>query len=78
MPINAAVQKSLSEDISDAQLAQRVAAGDHIAFEALMRRHNRMLYRTARAILRDDAEAEDALTCIPARLHVNRQLSWRG
>jgi RNA polymerase sigma-70 factor (ECF subfamily) len=29
--------------------------------EALMRRHNRTLYRTARAILRDDAEAEDAV-----------------
>ena len=26
-----------------------------------MRKHNRMLYRTARAILRNDAEAEDAL-----------------
>ena len=26
-----------------------------------MRQHNRMLFRTARAILRDDAEAEDAL-----------------
>jgi len=26
-----------------------------------MRKHNRMLFRTARAILRDDAEAEDAL-----------------
>jgi RNA polymerase sigma-70 factor (ECF subfamily) len=31
------------------------------AFEALMRQHNRMLFRTARAILRDDAEAEEAL-----------------
>ena len=31
------------------------------ALEALMRLHNRMLYRTARAILRDDAEAEDAV-----------------
>jgi RNA polymerase sigma-70 factor (ECF subfamily) len=31
------------------------------ALEALMRRHNRTLYRTARAILRDDAEAEDAV-----------------
>jgi len=30
-------------------------------FEALMRQHNRMLFRTARAILHDDAEAEDAL-----------------
>jgi RNA polymerase sigma-70 factor (ECF subfamily) len=48
-------------DAPDAELAQRVGAGDTAAFEALMRRHNRMLFRTARAILRDDAEAEDAL-----------------
>jgi RNA polymerase sigma-70 factor (ECF subfamily) len=34
---------------------------DSAEFEALMRRHNRMLFRTARAILHDDAEAEDAL-----------------
>jgi RNA polymerase sigma-70 factor (ECF subfamily) len=45
----------------DAELASRVAAGEAAAFEALMRRHNRALFRTARAILRDDAEAEDAL-----------------
>jgi RNA polymerase sigma-70 factor, ECF subfamily len=31
------------------------------AFARLMRRHNRSLFRTARAILRDDAAAEDAL-----------------
>jgi RNA polymerase sigma-70 factor (ECF subfamily) len=61
MPVSAAVQKSLSMDIPDAELAGRIASGDHIAFEVLMRRYNRMLYRTARAILRDDAEAEDAL-----------------
>jgi RNA polymerase sigma-70 factor (ECF subfamily) len=34
---------------------------DARAFEQIMREHNRMLFRTARAILRDDAEAEDAL-----------------
>ena len=45
----------------DAELAVRVAAGEPAAFEVLMRRHNRALFRTARAILRDDAEAEDAL-----------------
>src|SRR3954462_8854194 len=38
--------------------AHSTAAAD---FEALMRRHNRMLFRTARAILGDDGEAEDAL-----------------
>lgn len=48
-------------DTPDEELARRVAKGDPAAFEALMRRHNRTMFRTARAILRDDAEAEDAL-----------------
>jgi RNA polymerase sigma-70 factor (ECF subfamily) len=43
----------------DVQLASMVAAGDPGAFEVLMRRHNGALYRTARSIVRDDAEAED-------------------
>ena len=46
---------------SDAVLIGQVLAGDVGAFERLMRRHNRLLYRTARAILKDDAEAEDAV-----------------
>jgi len=45
----------------DGELAQRVAGGDMRAFEALMRRHNRTLFRTSRAILGDDADAEEAL-----------------
>ena len=48
-------------DTPDEELARRVAKGDPAAFEALMRRHNRTMFRTARAILHDDAEAEDAL-----------------
>jgi RNA polymerase sigma-70 factor, ECF subfamily len=50
-----------ADPAGDAGLARRIAAGDRLAFEALMRRYNRTLFRTARAILRDDAEAEDAL-----------------
>ena len=46
---------------ADPELIERVRAGDAAAMEALMRRHNRILYRTARAILRDDAEAEEAV-----------------
>jgi RNA polymerase sigma-70 factor (ECF subfamily) len=61
MPTSAAALQILSSGLSDLELAQRIATGDEIAFEALMRRYNRPLYRTARAILRDDAEAEDAL-----------------
>jgi RNA polymerase sigma-70 factor (ECF subfamily) len=45
----------------EAGLAARVGRGDHGAFEALMRKYNGRLFRVARAILRDDAEAEDAL-----------------
>ena len=48
-------------DASDAELAARAARGDQGAFERIMRRHNRTLFRTARAILRDDGDAEDAL-----------------
>jgi len=50
-----------SEHASDADLAIRVANGDAPAFEAIMRRHNRLLYRTARSILRNDDDTEDAL-----------------
>jgi len=50
-----------SNEGEDRDLASRVASGDRQAFEGLMRLHNRRLYRLARATLRDDAEAEDAL-----------------
>lgn len=49
------------EGLADAELVAAVRASNPRAMEALMRRHNRTLYRTARAILRDDAEAEDAV-----------------
>jgi len=52
---------SPSVDPSDLDVSKRVAAGDEAAFEALMRKNNRTLFRVARAILKDDAEAEDAL-----------------
>ena len=45
----------------DAELARRIGARDERAFETVMRAHNRMLYRLARSILKDDAEAEDAV-----------------
>ena len=47
--------------LDDAALVAAAADGDPQAFEGLMRPHNRLLFRTARSILKDDAEAEDAL-----------------
>jgi RNA polymerase sigma factor (sigma-70 family) len=56
------ISQALSDSpADDAELVRRVAGGDHRAFEAVMRRHNRMLYRIGRSILKDDAEAEDAV-----------------
>jgi RNA polymerase sigma factor (sigma-70 family) len=45
----------------DMAIARRVGDGDRSAFELLMRRNNRRLYRLARATMRNDGEAEDAL-----------------
>ena len=54
-------RSSLATPASDSELVTRVAAGDAAAFTTLMRRHNRQLFRTARSILKCDAEAEDAV-----------------
>ncbi len=51
----------LDPKMPDAELARRVGAGEEAALRLLMRRHNQTLFRTARAILREDAEAEDAV-----------------
>lgn len=47
--------------LSDEQVVERVLAGDISLFEILMRRYNQRLFRVARGILTDDAEAEDVM-----------------
>lgn len=58
----------------DPALTQRAVGGERAAFEQVMRRYNRRLYRLARATLRDDAEAEDALqeAYLAAFRHIDR------
>jgi len=46
-------------DITDAELARLAAQGDGAAFKMIMRRHNQLLFRTARGIVGSDEEAED-------------------
>jgi RNA polymerase sigma-70 factor (ECF subfamily) len=46
---------------SDAELVARVRSGDRLGFELIMRRHNRRLFRLARSLIKDTAEAEDVL-----------------
>lgn len=67
----------LPDKLSDEQIARRIVAGDRDAFAALMQRHNRTLFRAARSILKDDAEAEDAVQ--EAYLHAYRAMgSFQG
>ena len=54
-------------ELDDTDIIARVLGGDHAAFEVLVRRYNQRLYRAARAITRNDPDAEDVL-----------QQSWLG
>jgi RNA polymerase sigma-70 factor, ECF subfamily len=47
--------------MTDSEIVAAILAGDTRAFERLISRHEPMLFRTARAILRNDADAEDAV-----------------
>jgi DNA-directed RNA polymerase specialized sigma24 family protein len=60
--------------IVDEDLLGRIRDGDSSAFEAVMRKYNQRLFRVARAILRNEADAEEAVqnTYIQAYLHLNQ------
>ncbi|MBN9564453.1 MAG: RNA polymerase sigma factor, partial [Alphaproteobacteria bacterium] len=47
--------------IDDTLLVERFRQGDRTAAQAIVQKHNQMLWRVARGIVRDDAEAEEAL-----------------
>lgn len=50
-----------AESLDDEQLVQRARERDEAAIRAITQRYNRRLFRVARSILRDDAEAEDVV-----------------
>lgn len=49
------------EVAGDAELLASLRQGQAGAYERLMRRYNRLLFRSARGIVHDDAEAQDAV-----------------
>lgn len=55
------VEKARSEGWTDEEIVDRVRAGETALYEIIMRRYNQRLYRVARAIVRDDSEAEDVM-----------------
>lgn len=50
-----------NQELSDEELVRRILAGETALYEILMRRNNQRIYRVARAILRNDTEAEDVM-----------------
>src|SRR4029078_12286413 len=55
------VKRTAPAALDDAELVRRVLARDADAFRTIMQRHNRRLYRIARSVLRNNAEAEDVV-----------------
>jgi len=58
---------------SDAELVSLAVAGNDAAFALIMRRYNRLLFRSARSILKNDDDTQDAVQ--EAYLHAWRALS---
>jgi RNA polymerase sigma factor (sigma-70 family) len=56
-----ASQETLTSQIPDSELVNRILRGESRLFENLMRRYNPRLYRIGMAILSNDVEVEDAM-----------------
>jgi RNA polymerase sigma-70 factor (ECF subfamily) len=59
--MNSAGALRTQSEPDERHLVQLAAGGDPDALALIMRRHNRMMYRAARSILKSDVEAEDAV-----------------
>jgi RNA polymerase sigma-70 factor (ECF subfamily) len=59
--VNVREMAEMAAPLDDAELVRRIRAGQTALFELVMRRYNQRLFRVLRAVLRDDAEAEDVL-----------------
>lgn len=66
-----AAQLSSFQDLTNESLAERILQGDTALFEIIMRRHNQLLYRIARTVLRNDSEAEDVMQDAYVRAYKN-------
>jgi RNA polymerase sigma-70 factor (ECF subfamily) len=70
----AVLAKVAADELSDEAIVARVRGGETALYEILVRRHNQRLYRTIRAILREDRNVEDVMqqAYIDAYLHLNQ------
>jgi RNA polymerase sigma-70 factor (ECF subfamily) len=72
--LNQAHDSKSTEALSDEQVVERVRSGDRALYEVIMRRHNTRLYRTVRAVLRNDRDVEDVMqeAYVQAFLHLDQ------
>ncbi len=56
-----AAGEAADAELADGELVIQARRGEATAFREIMRRNNRHLFRAARSVLRDDAEAEDVV-----------------
>jgi RNA polymerase sigma-70 factor (ECF subfamily) len=61
VPEPPALDAGATPEPADEALVTRARAGDAAAFELLMRRHNRRVYRAVRSVLRDGVDVEDVM-----------------
>jgi RNA polymerase sigma-70 factor, ECF subfamily len=50
-----------ADELSDAELVQRILGGEKHLYEVIIRRYNQRLYRVARSIVQNQEEAEDVI-----------------
>ena len=68
---SATLSLAAANSLPDEDVVSRIRAGDTALFEILMRRYNQRLYRVARSILGDEAEAEDVMQQAYVNAYVN-------
>ncbi len=77
MPAPGAAPHVDFEALEETELVRRAQAGERGAFRAIMRRGNQRLFRVARAVMHDEAEAEDVVQEAYVRAFANIG-SFRG
>ncbi|TBY39405.1 RNA polymerase sigma factor [Rhizobium leguminosarum] len=61
IPVPVTRHRPLPSALADTDLVPLAKIGDEVAIRAIIQRHNQRLFRTARAVIRNDAEAEDVV-----------------
>lgn len=71
IPVPAPQHRPDISTLSDVDLVSLAKTSDESAIRALVQRHNRRLFRTARAVIRNDAEAEDVVQAAYVKAFTN-------